>query len=90
MECVGVERFLRFSRRREHKHLIFTTHVEKQCTRALNQGVLEYQTFREPYFNAYTVRIFTSNAFSICLNGHFNAYCPDLGSVTSKQAKSAK
>jgi len=47
MECVGVKRFLCFSRRREHelarkvfsgfrrKHLIITTHVEKQCTLAL-------------------------------------------------------
>jgi len=48
MECVGVKRFLRFSRRWEYgsarklisgfrkKHLIITTHVEKlQCTRAL-------------------------------------------------------
>jgi len=48
MECVGVKGFLRFSRRRQHgyarnffsgfrrKHLIITTHVEKQCTRALS------------------------------------------------------
>jgi len=48
MECVRVKRFLRFSLRREQgsarkifsgfrrKHLIITTHVEKQCTRALN------------------------------------------------------
>jgi len=34
--------------------------------------VLEYYTFREPYLNAYAVRIFTSNAFSICWDGHFN------------------
>jgi len=48
MKCVGVKRFLRFSRRRQHgfarkffsgfrrKRLIITTHVEKQCTQALN------------------------------------------------------
>jgi len=55
--CVGVERFLRYSRRREHgcarkffsgfrmKHLIITTHVEKQeCTRALTK------TFTVCYF----------------------------------------
>jgi len=28
-----------------------------------------------PYINAYAVRIFTSNAFSICLDGHFKCYC---------------
>jgi len=49
MECVGVKRFLRFSQRWEHgfaqkffsgfwrKHLIITTHFEKQSTRALSQ-----------------------------------------------------
>jgi len=48
MECVGVKRILRFFRRREHgysqkffsgfrrKHLIITTHVEKQYTRSLS------------------------------------------------------
>jgi len=41
--------------------------TEKTNEQRLNQGVLEYQTFREPYFNAYIIRIFTSNAFSICL-----------------------
>jgi len=53
MKC-GVKRFLHFSRRRKHgsarkffpgcrrKHLIITIHVEKQCTRVLNQGVFEY------------------------------------------------
>jgi len=49
MECDEVMRFLRFSQRREHgsaqkffseirrKHLIITTHVEKQCTWALTK-----------------------------------------------------
>jgi len=47
---------------------------ENKWTEHLNQGMLEYYTFREPYFSAYAVRIFTSNAFSICLDGHFKAF----------------
>jgi len=35
----------------------------KRTKERLNQGVLKYQAFREPNFNAYAVRIFTSNAF---------------------------
>jgi len=36
---------------------------ENKWTERLNQGVLEYYTFREPYFNAYAVWIFLQMLF---------------------------
>jgi len=38
-----------------------------QMKRALKPRGVTILKVREPYFNAYVIRIFTSNAFSICL-----------------------
>jgi len=39
--------------------------------RALKPGGVRILNLRKPYFNAYAIRIFTSNAFSISLDEHF-------------------
>jgi len=43
----------------------------EQMNRALKPGDVRILNLLQPYFNAYAVQIFTSNAFSICLDGHF-------------------
>jgi len=44
----------------------------EQMNRVLKPGGVRILNLSQPYFNTYAVRIFSSNAFSICLDGHFN------------------
>jgi len=45
--------------------------LREQLNRALKLGGVRMLNFSRTV-NAYTVRIFILNAFSICLDGHFN------------------
>jgi len=79
--------FCFFSRRREHgsarkffsgfkkKHLIITTHVEKQCTRALNHTKFSQCVYKQYKFLSFKFQVFTSLNKEIPYTSIKRAFC---------------